>query len=220
MIKNLLNHIIPFRKDYLHFLLSQTSRISFKDFVLFKIKLLYIKYIRGDSFVYWPIHKNTLVTHPENIYVGINSNVGIMPGNYIQGNGGIYIGDYVDVSLNVGIISGNHDVYDQTKHINKEVRIDDYCWIGMNCVILPGVHLGPRTVVGAGSIVTKSFPEGYCVIGGSPAKLIRKLERELFIPSKSEIEYYGFIPIDKFQIFCKKYLNKNKYYKNMINANE
>ena len=46
----------------------------------------------------------------------------------------------------------------------------------MNSVILPGVVLGEHTVVGAGSIVTKSFPEGYCVIAGNPAKIIRKIQ--------------------------------------------
>ena len=45
----------------------------------------------------------------------------------------------------------------------------------MNSVILPGIVLGNHTIVGAGSIVTKSFPEGNCVIAGNPAKKIRDL---------------------------------------------
>ena len=51
----------------------------------------------------------------------------------------------------------------------------------MNSVILPGVKLGTRTIVAAGSVVTKSFPEGYCVIAGSPAKIIRYLDKEKFM---------------------------------------
>ena len=47
----------------------------------------------------------------------------------------------------------------------------------MNSVILPGVVLGPHTVVAAGAVVTKSFEEGYCVIGGTPAKMIKKIEK-------------------------------------------
>jgi acetyltransferase-like isoleucine patch superfamily enzyme len=46
----------------------------------------------------------------------------------------------------------------------------------MNSVIHPGDKLGPHTTVGAGSIVTKSFEDGYCVIAGNPAKLIKKLD--------------------------------------------
>ena len=46
----------------------------------------------------------------------------------------------------------------------------------MNSVILPGVTLGEHTVVGAGSVVTKSFPDGHCVIAGNPAIIIRSLD--------------------------------------------
>lgn len=46
----------------------------------------------------------------------------------------------------------------------------------MNCSILPGVTLGEHTIVGAGSVVTKSFPEGNCVIAGNPARKIKELE--------------------------------------------
>ena len=42
----------------------------------------------------------------------------------------------------------------------------------MNSIILPGVNLGPRTVVAAGSVVTKSFPDGFCVLAGNPAKIV------------------------------------------------
>ncbi len=57
------------------------------------------------------------------------------------------------------------------------ITLGDHCWIGMNAVILPGVELGERTVVGAGSVVTKSFPEGHCVIAGNPARILRRLEK-------------------------------------------
>lgn len=157
------------------------------------------------------------MTHPNNIYVGINSNAGTRSGCYLQGNGGIFIGNYVHFASNIGIISANHDMYYHMQHVNKEVWIDDYCWIGMNVVIMPGVHLGPRTVVGAGSIVTKSFPNGYCVIGGNPAKLIKELDKEKFVPTKFEEEYYGFVPKKDFERFAKKHLQQNKYYHYMNN---
>ena len=74
---------------------------------------------------------------------------------------------------NVGIIAINYDVNDPDKYVDPvDVWIGDYCWIGMNAIVLPGVILGPHTVVGAGAVVTKSFEDGYCVIVGNPAKKV------------------------------------------------
>jgi acetyltransferase-like isoleucine patch superfamily enzyme len=58
----------------------------------------------------------------------------------------------------------------------QQVAIGDRCWIGMRCIILKGVNLGEGCVVGAGSIVTHSFPP-YSLIAGNPARLIRSLDR-------------------------------------------
>lgn len=127
------------------------------------------------------MHKNSEVTHLGNIFVGINSNPGTRPGCYIQDNGGIYIGNFCEFASNIGIISANHNIYNPKEHDCKYVFIDDYCWIGQGAVILPGVRLGERTIVGANSVVTKSFPDGYCVIAGNPAKVIKYIDREEFI---------------------------------------
>ena len=45
----------------------------------------------------------------------------------------------------------------------------------MNAVILPGVVLGENTIVGAGSVVTKRFEQGHCVVVGNPARIIKTL---------------------------------------------
>ncbi len=206
MIKSIIKHILPLPiKQYLRFCGSISNRVTIWEYLKF--------YIKKDKAIYWPVHKNSEVTHPLNIFVGINSNAGTRPGCYLQGNGGIHIGKYVHFASNIGIISGNHDVNNQMLHINKEVYIGDYSWIGMNSVILPGVNLGPRTIVGAGSVVTKSFPEGFCVIAGNPAKKIKDLEKEKFVPTKYQTEFYGFIPKDNFEKFAKKHLKGHKYIK-------
>jgi acetyltransferase-like isoleucine patch superfamily enzyme len=57
----------------------------------------------------------------------------------------------------------------------KDVIIGKKCWIGMNAIILPGVQLGDNTIVGAGSVVTKPFPDGNILIAGNPAKIIKRL---------------------------------------------
>ncbi|MBU2258230.1 MAG: acyltransferase, partial [Candidatus Omnitrophica bacterium] len=57
----------------------------------------------------------------------------------------------------------------------EEVAIEDECFIGAHSFILKGVRLGRHCVVGANSVVTRSFPAN-SVIAGAPAKLIRMLE--------------------------------------------
>lgn len=54
----------------------------------------------------------------------------------------------------------------------RPVTIGNDVWIGTRVVILPGVTIGNHCVIGAGAVVTKSFPD-YAVVGGVPAKLIR-----------------------------------------------
>lgn len=187
---------------------------AFKRFSTAKLQANYFDYLKyklGIEKRYWPAHKNCLIANHKGIFVGINSLIG-RSGNYIQGAGKVYFGNYVQLAPNVGILSSNHDLYDQRKYNNEEVRIGDYCWIGMNSVVLPGVQLGTRTIVAAGSVVTKSFPKGFCVIGGVPAKIIKELDPEKFVPWKDELEFYGFIPKEEFEksdFFKDNFINNN-----------
>ncbi|MNK10372.1 Maltose O-acetyltransferase [compost metagenome] len=165
------------------------------------------KIVGYNKDAYWPMHFTSIVSGAKNIYAGIDTSPGYSPGCYIQGGGKVYIGDYTQIAPNVGIISANHDLHDSRKKIQKTVVIGKYCWIGMNAVILPGVILGDFTIVAAGAIVSKSFEEGYCVIGGNPAKKIKDLEREKCNPFVNEYEYNGYLSANKFQAFREKHLN-------------
>ncbi len=161
----------------------------------------------GNKAAYWPVHWASQVFDAKNIYVGVDSYPGIMKGCYIQGRGGIYIGDYTQVAPNVVIVSANHDMYDSRKHIDEPVKIGKYCWLGAGCKIMPGVEIGDFTIVAAGAVVTKSFAEGYCVIAGVAAKKIKDLDKEKCIPYQNRIAYNGYIRADKFEIFSKKHLS-------------
>lgn len=57
------------------------------------------------------------------------------------------------------------------------VRLGDHCWIGAGAIIMPGVSLGECCIVAANSFVTKSFGP-HMVIGGNPAKAIRRLTEQ------------------------------------------
>lgn len=101
-------------------------------------------------------------------------------GCYFQNfSGKITLGKGTYIAPNVGIITANHDIDNLEKHYKaKDVIIGENCWIGMNSMILPGIQLGNHTIVGAGSVVTKSFKDGNCVIVGNPAKKIKDLTQE------------------------------------------
>lgn len=93
----------------------------------------------------------------------------------------VTIGENCYIANHVGVITEQHDVYNLEKHREgKDIILGNWCWIGMNAVIMPGVVLGDHTTVGANSVVTKSFPEGYVIIAGAPAKVIRELKKEDF----------------------------------------
>lgn len=157
--------------------------------------------------VYWPVHFTSIVTGTKNIYAGIDTSPGYMPGCYIQGIGRIDIGDYTQISANVGIITANHCFSDNRQHIIKSVSIGKYCWIGMKTMILPGVELGDFTIVGAGSVVTKSFKEGYCLIAGNPAKFIKNIDKSSIVEYKNKHEYNGYIKSKSFEEFRRINLN-------------
>ncbi len=151
------------------------------------------KVIGVNRDAYWPMHPGSVVRGARRVYCGVDTNPGYEKGCYIQAVNPIYIGDYTQIANNVGLISSNHDLYDLRRNIpGKPIRIGKYCWLGMGAKILPEVELGDFTIVGAGSVVTKSFPEGYCVIAGNPAKLIRKLDPEQCVLYRNQIEYNGF----------------------------
>jgi len=92
---------------------------------------------------------------------------------------GIAFGDYSNIGPNVLIASANHDQINNELMVKSDpITIGRFCWVGGNATILPEVKLGDFTIVGAGSVVTRSFEEGYCIIGGNPARVIKNLDRE------------------------------------------
>lgn len=203
-LKKFLIYLFPWSQEFKKFVRTP-QHSTYVQFIIFKLRL---------SSLYWPKNATCTIANKSNIYVGINTLVG-RPGNYIQGKGGVYFGNYVQLAPNVGILSSNHDLYDQRKSNDIKVVIGDYCWVGMNSVILPGVKLGTRTIVAAGSVVTKSFPNGFCILAGSPAKIIKYLDKEKFEPWRDKNEFYGFIPKLDFE---KKYADKIRRIREEIDA--
>ena len=55
------------------------------------------------------------------------------------------------------------------------IKIYDNCFIGANAIILPGVEIGPNTIIGAGSVISKSVPPN-CVYAGNPGRFVCSLD--------------------------------------------
>lgn len=127
----------------------------------------------------YPVNPQTIVSSDRVVFDPNDLHMFQVPGCYWQVHDGhIYVGRNTHVAPNVGLITTNHDIQNPNRHVRGEdIRIGNYCWIGMNAVILPGVTLGDHTVVAAGAVVTKSFPEGYVVLGGVPAKVIKTVDK-------------------------------------------
>jgi len=144
-------------------------------------KAIPFKLVGINSKVPWPTTHTINMHNPNNIIFDIDSmNIFQSPGCYFNNfSAKIYLGKGVYIAPNVGLITANHDIKDVSKHIEgKDIIIKSNSWIGMNSVILPGVILGENTVVGAGSVVTKSFEKGNCVIAGSPARIIKEISKD------------------------------------------
>ena len=107
-------------------------------------------------------------------HVFINMNCTFLDGAYID------IGDYTLIGPNVQIYTPHHplDAHKRRKpiEISYPVRIGKDCWIGGGSIICPGVSIGDRVVVGAGSVVTKDIPSD-TIVAGVPARQIKDPDR-------------------------------------------
>ncbi|MCP9884165.1 acyltransferase [Synechococcus sp. ATX 2A4] len=92
----------------------------------------------------------------------------------LDARGGIHIGMNVSISAETYLVSASHDPHSETfEGLNgpTQIQIDDYAWIGVRSLILPGIHIGHGSIVGAGSVVTHNVGP-YQIVAGNPARPI------------------------------------------------
>ncbi|SMG46758.1 acyltransferase [Paenibacillus aquistagni] len=144
----------------------------FLRYAIFKI--MFKKFGKDNNIDY-----KTYFRYPSKITLG--NNVWVNKGCQIFGSfhikdAEIIFGDNIALGPNVTIFSASHDY----KFLNlpdtaRSVVIEDNVWIGGNSTILPGVVIGEGSIIGAGSIVTRSIPP-YSVAIGSPAVVVKRRE--------------------------------------------
>lgn len=109
----------------------------------------------------------------------IRDNVDLAKDVLITTSGGVEIGERTLVGYRTQIISTDHTIppigenFPISGDKYGKIVIENDVWIGANCVITAGVKIGEGSVVAAGSVVTKDI-EKYSIVGGVPAKLIKK----------------------------------------------
>lgn len=121
--------------------------------------------------------------------ISIGKNVVIRPGSFIsadprKGGGCIIIEDDVLLGPCLHVYTNNHSFQDSGRTISSQgyppanscdsVIIKKGVWIGANVTLLPGVTIGENSVIGAGSIVTKSV-RSRVVVAGNPARIIKNI---------------------------------------------
>jgi acetyltransferase-like isoleucine patch superfamily enzyme len=138
---------------------------------------------------------NTFVSSPKYNPVGITKRCNIFVGSegkLVIGTGGGYsgvtivcwekivIGNYCGFGGNVSLWDTDFHGLQYNERIVKEavktapIIIGDHVWIGAYTIILKGVTIGNRSVIGAGSVVTKNIPDDE-IWAGNPARFIKKI---------------------------------------------
>lgn len=131
----------------------------------------------------YPIDSSTTVKLPFYTdfgqFIRFGKNVFVNYGCGFMDRGGITIEDDVLIGPNVSLITENHaEVPELRRHVySNPILIKRKAWIGAGAIILPGVTIGENAIVAAGAVVSKDVPDN-TIVGGVPAKVIRKIKIE------------------------------------------
>ena len=134
--------------------------------------------------------EDVMIQQPFKVIYGVNVHIGnhvfINYGADFLDAGNIKIGNRVMIGPEVKLFSGNHSLVSEERMrivdgkmqlISKAepIEIGDDVWLCGNVTICPGVKIGNMAVVAAGAVVTKDVPEN-CLVGGNPAKIIKRID--------------------------------------------
>jgi acetyltransferase-like isoleucine patch superfamily enzyme len=180
-IKNILKEL-----GLLSFCGSMVHRLNKKDEYFIQMKF----YLFNNILTFFPNHKIRISYLKNILKMKIGKSCFIHMGARFEGKitignntvigrncvliGEIIIKNNVSITAETYIFTFSHEVNSpQFVSFNKPVIIDDYVWIGARAIVLPGIHLGKGSVLGAASTATKDIP-AFSIFAGAPAKEIGK----------------------------------------------
>jgi acetyltransferase-like isoleucine patch superfamily enzyme len=126
----------------------------------------------GDDFKIWSGHRTTLVSGWGRVRIGdrcfLNS------GTVLIAVEEIVVGDDVAMANEVLLVDSNSHGVEGRPHVQAPIRIGDGSWLGNRAMVMPGVTIGKRVLVAAGSVVTRDVPDDV-LVAGNPARVVRAL---------------------------------------------
>ena len=140
-------------------------------------------------------HRSVLLTLNPGSRIDIGNNVGLS-GVVLYCSREIIVEDFVNLGVGVSVFDTDHHptdflarrLHDTRRIATAPVRICRDAFVGAHSIILKGVTIGERSIVGAGSVVTKDVPAD-SIVGGSPARLIRSRSEELCAATENNRGY-------------------------------
>ena len=137
------------------------------------------------------------------VNLGLNTTLGVH--NFMFGN--ITIGRYCQFGGYIALHATNHPISYPSTYINirlfngemakhkkdAPIRIGNDVWVGHGAIILSGVTVGNGAIIGSGAVVTKDV-EPYSIVGGNPAKMIRKRFNDNIIKELQELKWWEKTP--------------------------
>lgn len=120
------------------------------------------------------VYRSVRIYAPWNL--SVEDGVVIGPNVEIYNKAKVSIGYQSTISQNVFICTASHDISLKSLDlVTKSIQISPYSWVASRALILPGVFIGEGGVVAAGAVVVKDVAP-WTVVGGNPAKFIKKRE--------------------------------------------
>ena len=134
--------------------------------------MLLVRLFGGNVSWQASLHPTANIDYPWHLTMAAKASLGEK--SWVYAMAPISIGEYSCIGKDVYLLTGSHDIEKSTFDlVTKSISIGTGYWIATSSTVLPGITIGDYSVVAANSVVTKNI-DSWTVVGGNPAKFIKK----------------------------------------------